>query len=288
MRIIENDVTLIKQNLSIEGMLKHIEVIGREAYKSHENIKSDSYIKFVKFLIENKHNSVLEHGTIYLTTTEPSLLNKYVNNKYSKINVNKGIIYITTNYRVLIENNWLSDLDTYYSEPTEYHYLRVSIKFSTQIGISRELNRHRVNSITEESTRFCNYSKNKFNNEITFSLPHYLSNDIINRNINKFEIISDENLRNGILNEQMTYTWGIIDWWLWSIKCSELAYFKLIELGLKAQDARYLLPLGTKTDLVHTSFISDWKDFIKKRSGKDVHPDAKILADKINNIIENI
>lgn len=80
------------------------------------------------------------------------------------------IAYITTNARVLIENNWLEDLQ-YMCEPTKYHAKRISVKFTTSIGITRELIRHRVFSFMNESTRYCNYSKGKFGSELTFVIP---------------------------------------------------------------------------------------------------------------------
>ncbi len=286
MRIFEPTVEIINQKNDFISIMKHIELIGREAYKSQENITDDSYIKFNKHLINNEHYSVLEHGTIYLKTNNGSVINKYSLNKYSTIKIIEGYGYITTNYRVIIENKWSDDLE-YLSEPTEYHDIRITIKLSTQIAISREFNRHRTHSITEESTRFCNYNKNKFDNQLTYSLPHNISfQDIINAKKNLSDIEGYEN-KYSFINEQMTFNWTPIEWWVWSLSCCELAYKKLINFGWKAQDARYVLPLGTKSDLVHTCFKFEWEDFINKRTQKDVHPDAKTLANKIKKLIFN-
>jgi hypothetical protein len=83
--------------------------------------------------------------------------------------INKYVYHITTNLRVLVENDWLDDLK-YLCEPTEFHEKRITVKFITGIDISRETNRHRVNSISEESTRYCNYSLGKFGNSINVAL----------------------------------------------------------------------------------------------------------------------
>ena len=83
MRIFEPTVEIINQKNDFISIMKHIELIGREAYKSQENITDDSYIKFNKHLINNEHYSVLEHGTIYLKTNNGSVINKYSLNKYN-------------------------------------------------------------------------------------------------------------------------------------------------------------------------------------------------------------
>lgn len=88
--------------------------------------------------------------------------------------------YITTNYRVIVENNWFEDLD-YICEPTEWHEKRITVRFTTQIAVSREANRHRVDSVAEQSTRYCNYSKDKFGGEIAINKPKWVSeNDAVN------------------------------------------------------------------------------------------------------------
>lgn len=80
--------------------------------------------------------------------------------------------YITTNMRVIVENNRLDDLQ-YQVEPTEHHEKRITAKFICDRGVSHEFVRHRVFSFAQESTRYCNYSKDKFNNEITFIQPSW-------------------------------------------------------------------------------------------------------------------
>jgi len=79
-------------------------------------------------------------------------------------------VYITTNARVIFENGWEDDLQ-YMCEPTEFHEKRITVKFITSIGICREILRHRHMSFLNESTRYCNYSKGKFNSELTFIIP---------------------------------------------------------------------------------------------------------------------
>ena len=150
MNLIKPSFEIIEQPSGIEGMYKHIELCGRTCYKSQDRITEDSAKKFVNGLIKSGHGSVLEHGTVYLKVTNGGMyrdaafrnFNKvFTDNLYYKMSSNDEIIYITTNYRYIIENHlehWLK----YLCEPTEYHEKRVTVKFICDIGISREFNRH--------------------------------------------------------------------------------------------------------------------------------------------------
>ena len=150
-----------------EGILEHIERAGRVCYKSEDMIKYDECDNsltakpFVDKLIESDHLSVLEHGTIYLMIPADRaydasgniwVIDNYGNSCYSAMNYNKQNYYITTNYRVLVENDWLDDL-RYLCAPTEYHEKRVTVKFICDRGVSHEFVRHRVFSFAQESTR---------------------------------------------------------------------------------------------------------------------------------------
>jgi len=180
MKLIKPSVEVIPQ----EDIFKHIELCGRVCYKSEDRITEDSSKKFVSSLIKSGHTSVLEQGTVYLKVdandfmcedefnTAYKILQKYLNNPYSVVKEinnfgfvdchndwlcagripNNYAIYVTTNYRVLLENNWLDDLEKQ-CKPTKYHEKRVSVKFICDRGISHELVRHRVFSFSQESTR---------------------------------------------------------------------------------------------------------------------------------------
>ena len=155
---------LIKPSFEIlesQGYLKDIEIAGRTCYKSEDKITNTSAKEFVDRMIKSGHGAMLEHGTVYLThpienSGSPLYLGigtKYRENKYSKVNYdNWGTRYITTNYRVIIENDWLDDLQ-YLCEPTEHHEKRTAVKFICDRGISHEFVRHRIFSFAQESTR---------------------------------------------------------------------------------------------------------------------------------------
>lgn len=175
MKLIESKVEIIEQEPGLKGVYKQIEKASRLCYKSEDKICEGSAEKMVENLMKRGHGSPLEHGTVYLFAdfyedVGGSPLSKYENNKYSKYTWDDNGTYVTTNLRVLVENGWLDDLQ-YLCEPTEYHEKRITVKMNCSIGISREFNRHRANSVCETSTRYCNYAKDKFGNEITFVIP---------------------------------------------------------------------------------------------------------------------
>ena len=153
MNLINPNVELLVQQAGLDGLYKQIELAGRTCYKSEDKITDDSAKAFVDRMIESKHHAMLEHGTVYLLVPFDTVSIKYRDNKYSQvIDVANSDSAVTTNLRVLVENGWLDDLK-YLCEPTEHHQRRITLKFTTNIGVTREGNRHRVNSIAEESTR---------------------------------------------------------------------------------------------------------------------------------------
>ena len=162
------------------------------------------------------------------------------------------------------------------------HALRITVHFTTQIAITREYNRHRANSMAEQSTRYCNYSKNKFDNEITINLPTWVEEDGYN-GYNGSQEKEDYRLEDmcADIAEGRAQEWSKLDTWIFANQAAEYAYMKLIEAGCKPQEARAILPLDCNTELVHTAFISDWKHFFDLRALGTTgapHPDAKVLA----------
>lgn len=284
MKLIESEVIIKEQEPGIDGIYKQIEWAGRHCYKSHDKITEDSAKEFVDRMIKSKHGAMLEHGTVYLDCPQHVFI-KYIDNPYSKCEYTKSHIemdeeycsslyytdkqeyfFVTTNMRVLVENNWLDDLK-YLCEPTEYHEKRISARFTCDMGVGRELTRHRTLSFAQESTRYCNYSKSKFDNELTFIKPYWMpySNSVSG---DEFKAFAD------------------------SLAQSEISYLELIKLGRKPQEARQVLPLALKTEIVVTGFESDWEHFFSLRSPKygaqGVHPDMAKLADELYEKLNNV
>ena len=224
-----------------------------------------------------------------------------------KVNTDGKYAYVTMNYRHIVENNWMDDLK-YLCAPTEYHEERFSFEFSTQIAITREMNRHRVNSVAEQSTRFCNYTnKKKFteaDGNISINKPTWIEleelddtkfhSDFLYESeptdlYEMFPEYSYPGEKSQVLYEQETAEWEAIDWWLWSCECANLAYKKLIELGWKPQQARVVLPLHTNTNIIHTASLSDWYHFLELRYEGTTgapHPDIVILSTRICELLK--
>lgn len=155
MKLVECKAELVQQGGSLDDLFKHIEACGRVPYKSEA--KSDGTIEcamaFVEKMIKSRHNAVLEHGTVYLKFFNESGTRryKYMGNPYSKVvageedinEVYTAVWYVTSNYRVLVENGWLDDLK-YICAPTEHHAKRYTFKVLTSIGVTREFNRHKL------------------------------------------------------------------------------------------------------------------------------------------------
>lgn len=277
MKLIKQSFEILDQQCGLEGIYKQIEQAGRTCYKSEDKITEDSAKEFVDRMIKSGHGAMLEHGTVYLKITYKdidftTLCMFYWKNKYSVLNHSEDnkIYYITTNYRALIEGNRLNDLK-YLCEPTEYHEKRITVKFITDQGILREFTRHRVFSFAVESTRYCNYTKDKFSNEVTFIQPNWISDEDIENYHTNFNYFIDQDA-NHI---------AAVDRFMSALKGAEYFYMELIRLGWKPQQARNILPLATKCDMIMTGFIDDWIHFFELRCDKNAHPQAQELANQL-------
>lgn len=291
MKLIKPSYSILDQGPGIEGIYEAIERAGRTCYKS-KRPKGQTAKDFVDRMIASKHYAMLEHGTVYLKftfraggiATGPKDGTKYMGNPYSKVNFGKGIEqYVTTNLRVLVENGWLNDLQ-YLCEPTEFHEKRVTVRFTTDRGVSHEFVRHRVFSFAQESTRYCNYSKDKFGNELTFIIPSWYNKE------------TDSAVKLKFLN-YLTTTEGLYldllrgSYWAKKVIEGGATYEKFENIEkvfapLTPQQARQVLPNALKTELVMTGFVSDWNHFFDLRARGTTgapHPDAKALAEPLMN-----
>lgn len=281
MKLIESSVQIIEE----KDPYKMIELAGRTCYKSEDKITENSAKEFVDRMIKLGHGAMLEHGTVYLTITATSPeVRKYEINPYSrvkKISVDgiNGRAYITTNYRVLVENKWLDDLK-YQCDPTPSHEKRITVKFICDRGVSHEFVRHRVFSFAQESQRYCNYNKDKFNNELTFIRPTWLDIPTGDYTYWDGDWCDIDNMKIQLPSDN-----GVADNFLWCLNNAGMQYRLLINKGLKPQEARGVLPNATKTELVMTGFESDWEHFFELRCSGAAHPDAKKLADELKSLM---
>ena len=268
MKLIKPSVEIIKQKeYDLNHIFKFIELAGRTCYKSEDKITEDSAKEFVDRMIKFGHCAMLEHGTVYLTiptfyTQDVGIL-KYELNPYSKVVTRRDCTYITTNYRVLVEHDWLSDLK-FLSVCNIVHKKRTTVKFICDRGVSHEFVRHRVFSFAQESTRYCNYSKDKFNSELTFIKPCWLNEEILKLYGPYHTVVRDKSPESIFIA---------------NLNNAEKDYIDLIKSSWKAQEARNVLPLSLKTELIMTGFNDDWQHFFELRCAPNAHPQAKELAD---------
>lgn len=249
MKLLKPSFGILEQQPGLIGLYKQIELAGRTCYRSEDKITEDSAKAFVDRMIKSGHGAMLEHGTVYLkrySSKEDNLkwVEKYALNPYSRISFGGGSIriddilyntvYVTTNLRVLVENDWLNDLK-YICEPTESHEKRICVRYTSDIHFYKDCTRHRVFSWAIESTRFCNYIKQKFGSSVTFATPIWLKEE-----------------------EQEEFEEDL--------KTIESIYFKWINKGWQPQQAAYFLIQGTKAEIVMTGFASDYNHFFDLRS----------------------
>ena len=152
-------------------------------------------------------------------------------------------------------------------------FVDITVKFTCSRAISHELIRHRLCSFAQESQRYCNYSKDKFDNEITFIIPSWLDipegnytwwdNDWVD--MNKLQINLPDN--NNSVNE-----------WLHALHFTEQTYNILTSKGWKAEQAREVLPNSTKTEINMKANLREWRHFLNLRCSTAAHPDMRALA----------
>lgn len=289
MKLINQNVEEWHCGYTLPEIWSHIAKCARTCYQSEPRNNGETDEEFVKRVILRNysfeeigksrklqlklHLSCLEHGTVYLDipyeedTREDILL--FNHNKYSKYNYCYDLkCYITTNMRTIVEQN-LTKYLKYICSPTRLHSLRTTFNITTDIGVARELARHRTHSISEESTRYCNYSKDKFNNELTFIKQCWLNDEKLKLYGDYHTVIRDKSPESIFIA---------------NLNNVERDYLDLIKLGWTPQQARQILPLSTKVQTIHTAFKSDWAEFISLRADAcsgSVHPNMKVIANKI-------
>lgn len=259
-----------QESFDLTGIYKQIEKTGRVSHKSEDRITETSAKDFVERLIGWGHTACLEQGSVYLKINSDDaeglmMIDEIPFEKvdhYLIINEdNEGNVYISTNARVIQENN-LHDLLKYLCPPTEYHEKRYCVKFVCSRAISHELVRHRKMSFIQESQRYVNYSKNKFKKEIKFIRPLWY----------------DDNKHNVYYESFSEDQWTKEDRFYKACMNSERDYFQLLDYGLKPQEAREVLTNSTKTEIYVTGFKSDWDKFFDLRCDIAAHLEMRRLC----------
>lgn len=272
MRIVNFDLSIIDQGKGISGLFKHIERCARVCYKSEDRITPESASIMVRNLTLAGHTAMLEHGTVYLTVPVWKfwVWKKYEKDPYTKVRFNRFSMYITTNYRVIRTNHsWEGDLDKYMSPsnlPAAFHERRITTKFTVSRAVANEFVRHRGFSFAQESTRYCNYTKDKFGNELVFIKPSWFDETKVEYTENDIPLVKVGT----IATKEQEYARACYD--------CEQHYKNLIKMGCLAQQARGVLLLDLKTELVMTGFESQWKEFFKLRCDSHAQTEAREAA----------
>ena len=285
MKFIEPQVEWWQQT----SLAQHIARVGRICYKAkgkqpEEGMTEDEVKAFIqkrdeercKGFWESGHRSMYRHGTVYFFMSHEKGFPKYI---WAYLNASPYIDYATKNHKVwistnmqfLLEHKNMMDVlnpynvieDEIIEKAQKYEceealsIIRMTLVVTTQISTSRELNRTSPNSIAEQSTRYCNLEKK---GGVQISRPHWYDA--------------------GTRWQRVVY--GFV------CRVCEWGYNRLLKSGLKPQDARGILPLDAYTVVAYTYTLSEWSHILDLRyhdmTGK-AHPNAKIIGEKIRNII---
>ena len=272
MKLIKQSFEILEQkDFTLKGIKQFIERCARVSYKSEDRMTDTSYEKFVNMLESRGHDRPLEFGTVHLKMILPdfegfihSLLTiGMLNNIWIKHAYKGDVIYITTNYRYYLDIiKYFPNVKEYFTEEdNEYYPKRYTVHFITFRGIMDEFRTHVGLSHLAESSRYCSYDKNRFGNELTFIIPNWVNTNCPNKEQEGLSVASIE--------------------WSTAMLDAEAGYMNLIKMGCTAQEAREVLPLAIKSELISCGFEDAWSNFFYRRCAKDAHPMAREIATKV-------
>ena len=285
---------IIKPSVELLDYTNPVDHVARCARICYASDKTTDNQAMYDRLRKSNHNSMFRHESIYYIIPygefRARFLEKYMNCQYVDIYFStvEYVYYVVTNKHFIIDNpefdnlnSYIIDVDTFKNTNVGKSMVRYTFKVITQISTSRELNRVSPNNIAEQSTRYVNLSKKGG----AICQPHWMNDDTA-RLYNKCGV--DECLKNTTVSIKDLY-------YLSGCEYGFNTYNELIEINMKPEDARGVLPLDTATVCVYTYSIKEWSHIIDLRyygkTGKP-HPNAKIIAgmikDKLNEIGVNI
>lgn len=305
MKIIKSSVEVLEQESGIIGMYRFIERAGRIAYKTEDKMTDDSWQRFLKMLKERGHWAVFNQGTVYLRfnpSKEMEAWKKLKETKpWTKWTKDADWVNVTTNFRVILQLDLSDFMEKYWEDPDPSFYRRVGSHWICSRSTSHQLVRHRIFCPLQESQRYCNYSKDKFGNELTYILPQWIYR--VREDIgNTIDPVTYEP-RNWILRLDGERLWDELTLWdrtvagrdnMW--KAIEKEYMAELTAGdgekLLPEEARGILPNDAKTELIMTGYVGDWfyeppidspekAGFFFLRCAPDAQSDIRILAQSL-------
>lgn len=271
MKLIKQSFKFVNQKgFTLKDIYKHIEYCARISYKSQDKITDTSYEKFVNMLKSRGHDRPLEFGTVHLKMILPdfqgfmnSLLTLGIlNDIWIKSAYVGDIVYITTNYRYYLDIiKYFPNVKEYFTEEdNEYYPKRYTVHMILDRGVMDEFRTHVGLSHLAESTRYVNYSKKKFGSEITFIKPDWYKGHL------------------EPINNVYEPGYETSELFLQACEDAESWYLNLLKEGLTPQQARSVLPLGIKSELISCGFEDAWENFMRRRDAPDAHPMAQEIA----------
>lgn len=257
MRIVNFDLAILDQGRGLHSMYRHIEKCVGVCYKSEDDKPT---------VVDTKHTEALEHGTIYLTVPVWKfwVWKKYVRDPYTKVRFNRFSMYITTNYRVVVTNNWKDDITRYLTVeniPTEFHEQRITVKFTVSRAVANEFVQHRVFSFIQEPI-YCDC----FDNELVFVKPVWFDNSKVKYSEDDIPAV----VLSSTANRDQEYARACYE--------CEQHYKRLVKSGCSPQQATGVLLLDLKTELIMTGFESQWKDFFRFRCNSNAQVEVREVA----------
>lgn len=319
MRIIKPSVTLLENTNNVAHVARCARICRAGKFTSEDKDQ-----QLFDNLIGSAHLSMLRHGSSYyiipakVIENGGSDINVFYNDYYENPYVNhvydrEFYVYLfSMNLQFLYEHPDIDDkLSSYLVSEKEFkkHYMskdliRHSFQVVTQISTSRELNRVSPNNIVEESTRYCNYSKDKFGNEITICQPHWFDlfdgedtdEMTYNEQLKILEFVNNttnKNCAKVLFNCKLNkYDTRFLEDYIHECINAGKTYIHFVnDLEILPQDARGILPLDTATKCIYTYTAAEWKHILDLRYyGKTgaPHPNAKIIAGMIREQLYNL
>lgn len=328
-------IAVIHTAHNLKGGLQLAEFAGRLCYKSESKIELGSYQKFLFMLMNKGHTSILEHCPIYICGYKNDLgtvANAIIKSSFSRFTTRTDTVtstnpfyYIYSNLRVVYDFDsdfakqlvmtstmegddiWKDQGVAWFVPKFNSPFARMSAYITTLRSVVDDLVRERVQSMTVESTRWCDYSNNSKFEGITFCLPHWINYSIFDSCMKRFLAdVKEANINKDKIDK--LYNYEDIAFCLYQnteaieakrcyhyIRASildEILYNEAKdELKLPAQDAREYLFLGVKSEMYYTGYNEDWNNIIEKRLydkyGK-AHENMHVIMQKCKDHLDSI
>lgn len=276
------------EKLEEKSIYKKIELAGRICYKSEDKISDDSYRRFISAIVKRGHYSVLEHADILMEVDKwdsvSNFIPQHAKNQFVSLNTTKGTFFVQANvraWRELLEIYPIKSIIDYYplffgdievkvgevkatpvsispfsQTDLEPYSIKDTFVITTSRDVSHQIVRHRLLSVSQESQRYCNYTRGRFS-DVKFIMPQF---------VEKGDLFKKKK-------------------WVAQREIDEMEYIGLIDESAKPEEARSCLPNATATSLVLTGSFWTWAHFVNLRSEIDAQLEIRVIAEEIKKML---